>query len=160
MSDLSKLQHDKASLEREHTSIVEAIHQLRARARQRSLEASSTRQPLPESEIKFWQAGIKEHQDKLMAVQSELGTINKAIRSASPARPLKTLGQLPLPPKSARKTEPTPIEQVNGADVYLACFHQIARDSLDPRQFAALEDGARALARDYQQMHQGEVKHA
>jgi hypothetical protein len=156
MSDLAQLQHDKASLEREHTGIVEAIHQLRARARQRSLEASSTRQPLPESEIKFWQEGIKEQQTKLMETQGKLGAINKAIRAASPARQLKTLGQLPLPPKSARKVEAVPIEQVNGADVYLACFHQIARDSLDPRQFAALEDGARALARDYQQMHREE----
>jgi hypothetical protein len=157
MSELSALQQQKAALESEHASLVEAIHELRARARRRSLEASSTRQPLPESEIKFWQAGIKEHQEKLMAVQSELGSVNKAIRAASPARQLKTLGQLPQEPKPVRKVEAAPInkEQVNSADLFLACFHQIVRDSIDPRQFAAFETGAKALQDDYLRMHGG-----
>jgi hypothetical protein len=35
----------------------------------------------------------------------------------------------------------------------LACFHQIAKDSLDPRQYALLVEDAQALARDHCRVH-------
>jgi hypothetical protein len=36
--------------------------------------------------------------------------------------------------------------------VYLAAFYQIAKGSLNPRQFGALEAGARALLREAERM--------
>ena len=152
------LKHDLSVLERERDSIIAAIHELRQRARQKSLEAESTRQPLPASEIKFWQNGIAKHQADLMAVQQKIGAVNKLLKKARNDEP-----------RQARHSQTNSVSgngQHNGVlnnsrthsqrpdeGLYLSCFHTIASDSLDPRQFAALEDGARALAADYQRMN-------
>jgi chromosome segregation ATPase len=95
MSDLAQLQHEKSVLERKHASIVGVIHELRQRARQKSIEASATRQPLPEAEIAHWQNGIKRHQAELMEVQAKIAEVNKELRKAKADQPIKTLSQLP-----------------------------------------------------------------
>jgi hypothetical protein len=145
VADLSQLQHEKTVLEREHGSIIAAIHELRARARQKSLEASSTRQPLDQTEIDFWKAGIAKHQTELMAVQSKLASVNRAIREV----------QADQPAKGSRGRDRSTQENNNndGENVFPSCFFTICRDSLDPRILSALERGARALAEDHRRMH-------
>jgi hypothetical protein len=146
MSDLAELQHTKSVLEREHASIVASIHELRQRARQKSIEAAATRTPLPESEIQYWKTNIAKNQSELMETQSKLASVNRAIREV----------QADQPAKGSRGRDRSTQENNNddGENVFLSCFHTICRDSLDPRQFAALEAGARALQDDYQRMHQ------
>jgi hypothetical protein len=47
-------------------------------------------------------------------------------------------------------TRPLTDTQGDEHRVYLACFHRIALESLDPRVFSALEAGAALLLRDLQ----------
>ena len=152
------LKHDLSVLERERDSIIAAIHELRQRARQKSLEAEATHQPLPAAEIKFWQNGIATHQAELMSVQQKIGAVNKQLKKARKDEP--------RPSRHSQTNNVSGNGQHNGflnnsqthsqrpdEDLFLSCFHTIARGSLDPRQFAALEDGARSLATDYQRMN-------
>ena len=144
--DVGSLQHERSVLERERASIVDHIHDLRARARQKSLEAAATRTPISRSEIDFWQTGIAKAQAELMATQAKIKEVNKRIRASTEALASEA------PPPVTRMTHST--VRRSSHDDFLACFHTIAKDSLDPRQFEALESGARSLLRDYQQMNQ------
>jgi hypothetical protein len=146
MTDLAELQHELSIYERERDSIVSAIHELRARARKKSIEAAATRSLLPETEIAFWRDGIARHQAELMATQARIAATNKALRQARAANSNKP------PSRDGRRG------CGGDGDVFLACFHTIAKDSLDPRQFQALEEGARALEADYQQMQEGSLR--
>ena len=157
------LKHDLSVLERERDLIIAAIHELRQRARQKSLEAASTRQPLSPAEIKFWKDGMATHQADLMSVQQKIGAVNKLLKKARNDEPRQARhsqtnsvsgnGQHNGGPNNSQTHSQQPAE-----DLYLSCFHVICRDSLDPRQFAALEDGARSLAADYQRMHSQEER--
>jgi hypothetical protein len=147
MSDnLSELQAKKAEFEGRHRQTLEAIGSLRQRARSKALGAEATRQPLSQSEIDFWQSGIREKQAELMRIQSELGETNKALKACRDRT--GKAHQAPRPNGDRADEETKRIR-------YLEFFHQICRDSLDPRQFAALEGGAHGLMRDYAQMHTG-----
>jgi hypothetical protein len=155
---IGKLEHEKSVLEREHASIVEAIHELRQRARQKSLEASSTRTPLPETEIAFWKDNIKKSQSELMAVQSKLGAVNKALREAKADQPIRALSQLPREvavnsapsqckdPRRDGETKP-------GRVLFLEFFLQLCEEGLDPRLFRAFESGAHQLVDEFKKTH-------
>jgi hypothetical protein len=162
MSDLPQLQHEKSVLEREHAGIVEAIHELRARARQKSIEASATRQPLPESEIQYWKSNIARCQSELMATQSKLASVNKAIRAAQADQPIKTLSQLPR--EVAVKTEPdgakpngtviqTPGDIKEGYALFLQFFRQLVVENIDPRLVEVFEKDAQSLVNAYRKVH-------
>ena len=145
MSDtIAQLQAERAKLETEHTNLLTAIRDLRQRAREKSLIAADTRTPLAQSEIAHWQRGIREHQTKLMSAQSRIGVVNKRLREQHAA---SNNGS------RTREKKPPPLIEEQDHALYLSCFFQIARDSLDPRLFAAIECDAQALAKDYQRMH-------
>jgi hypothetical protein len=145
--ELSELQSAKAALEKERDTIVAEIHQLRQRAKQKSLEASATRTPLAETEIAFWRDGIAACQRRLMEVQGRLGEINKALRTAMPPRESPAVPVTRIEPSTLR----------GPSSQFYEFFHQIAKDSLDPRQFATLEKDARQLAADYRRMNNSET---
>lgn len=151
MSDLSTLQREKAELEATQIQLVGEIHGLRQRARAKSLEASSTKVPLAQSEIEFWKVGIAKCQSELMAVQAKLGEVGKQLRKGKVDRSIRSLSQLPRPNKADAR--PHDSDPDRAEEVYLSCFHTICKDSLDPRLFEALERDTRALAEDYRKMH-------
>lgn len=162
MADLSQLQHEFSALEREHAGIVEAIHTLRARARQKSIEAAATRSPLPETEIAFWREGIARHQAELMEVQAKIAAVNKELRKAKSDQPIKALSQLPrdvavqsVPPP--RKDPKHNGEIKPGRVLFLEFFLQLSAEGLDPRQFAAFECGAHQLVDEYRRAHKEEA---
>jgi predicted RNase H-like nuclease (RuvC/YqgF family) len=162
MSDLSQLQHDKSALERERAGIVEKIHELRTRARQKSIEASATRQPLPETEIAHWQNGIKRHQAELMEVQAKIAAVNRELRKTKADQPVKTLSQLPRDvavkaesagdkPNGAIIQAPGDIKE--GYALFLQFFRQLVVENIDPRLVEVFEKDAHGLVNDYRRMH-------
>jgi hypothetical protein len=163
MSDLSQLQRDKSALEHECDSITAAIRELRQRARQKSLEASTTRMPLPETEVAFWQKGIKEYQAKLMVAQGKLAAVNKELRRAKADRPIKTLSQLP---RDVAVKETLTVAKPNGVGIqppgdmkdghvlFLQFFRQLVVENLDPRLVEVFEKDAHSLVNDYRRMNQ------
>jgi predicted RNase H-like nuclease (RuvC/YqgF family) len=161
MSDLAELQHQKSVLEREHSGIVSAIHELRARAKQKSIEAATTRSPLPETEIAFWRNGIAKLQTELMAVQTKLAAVNKELRKAQADQPIKTLSQLPrvavkeesagVKPNGAVIQAPGDIKE--GYALFLQFFRQLVVENLDPRLVEVFEKDAHGLVNDYRRMH-------
>jgi hypothetical protein len=115
---------------------------VRATARDASLAAQATRTPVAQANIDKWQRDIRDYQSRLMSIQGELGQTNKALR------------ELKARQNSAHRRDGNGGCGPNAAhDDFLCCFHQIARDSLDPRQFAALEEGAKALVHDFRRMN-------
>jgi predicted RNase H-like nuclease (RuvC/YqgF family) len=159
MSDLSQLQHDKFALESEHAVIVEKIHELRTRARQKSIEASATRQPLPEAEIAHWQNGIKRHQVELMEVQAKIAAVNRKLRKA---KPIKTLSQLPCDVAVKAATAgakpngaviQAPGDMKEGYALFLQFFRQLVVENIDPRLAEVFEKDAHGLVNDYRRMH-------
>ena len=156
MSDLSQLQRDKADMENERDALVEAIRGRRARARQKSLEASSTRQPLPETEIAFWKTGIAKHQTELMAVQGKIAAVNQELRKLSLTHRFVLYRNYRVRWSSlVTATAGDPRQRRLTTGMCFDRFFNIARDSLDPRLLEALERDARQLAADYQHMHGG-----
>jgi hypothetical protein len=117
---------------------------VRQAARDASLAAQATRTPISQANINKWQRDIRDYQSRLISIQSELGQTNKALRSLKASRK--------APPNTSGNREGKPAAAASNDD-FLCCFHQIARDSLDPRQFAALEEGAKALVRDFRRMN-------
>ena len=166
MSDLAELLREKARLENERDRIVAAIHELRSRARQKSLEASSTRVPLAQTEIEFWKFGIAKHQAELLAVQAKLGEVNKELRKGKPEHPhrLRTLSQCPS--EVAVKGGPGGALNSNGSGIQAPCdlkeghvlflqfFHQLIIENIDPRLVEVFEKDAHGLVNDYRRMHQ------
>jgi hypothetical protein len=144
------LQSRKSELEKQHRQTLDAILALRARAREKALSAESTHQPIPQSEVDFWQRGIREKQAELMAVQSELGQLNKALRACRD-REQKT-NQPAHNGERRRQRDDDEARRI----LYLECFKQIVEGSVDPRQYKAFAEGAHALMRDFAQMHGGD----
>jgi hypothetical protein len=99
------------------------------------LRVQQTREAQDPKEAERRRQRIGELQAALMKVQAELGEVNRSLRAQKPSQVVE------------RRTRARREFEQRQAD-YLAMFYQIARDSLDPRQFAALEDGARALLRE------------
>lgn len=163
MSDLPQLQHQKSVLESEHAGIVSAIHELRQRARQKSIEASATRTPLPEPEIQYWKTNIAKNQTELMAVQTKLAAVNKELRKAQADQSIKTLSQLP---RVAVKEESAGVKP-NGAVIqahsdikegyalFLQFFRQLVVENIDPRLVEVFEKDAHNLVNDYRRQHGG-----
>ena len=135
-----ELEGELRALEKEHTKIVEAIHGLRRRARDATIVAAQTHASLNPQEISFWQKGIADNQRQLLEVQAGIGVLKKELRTLrkKPAGSLRSLG------KGAVS---------NDEDTYPSCFYQVARESLDPRLFAALQHDAQALAGDHFRMN-------
>jgi chromosome segregation ATPase len=132
---LPELQSSKARLEAEQTKLVEEIQRIRLEAKNYSLHCQATREPQDQKESERRRQRIATLQADLMRAQAELGEVNRSLRAQKPS-------QVAHSRERARQQ----LEQ--RYNDFLATFHQIARDSLDPRQFAALEDGARALLRE------------
>jgi hypothetical protein len=65
-------------------------------------------------------------------VQAELGEVNRSLRAQKPSQ---------IADRRARARQELEAHQAD----FLAMFHMVARDSLHPQQFAALEDGAKML---------------
>jgi hypothetical protein len=144
MSDnLSLLQSRRDTLANEHARTLAALCAARATARDASLAAQTTRTPIAQANIDKWQRDIRDYQSRLMSIQGELGQTNKAIRA------LKARRNSAYRRGVNEKVGPVSLAH----DDYLCCFHQIASDSLDPRQFAALEEGAKALVHDFRRMN-------
>jgi hypothetical protein len=135
----SELQRTKAQFEAEQTGIVAQIQAIRIAARDYSLRCQTTREPQDQKESEHRRQRIAELQSSLMRVQAQLGEVNRSLRRQKPSQVAQGRAR-------ARK------EFEARQNDFLAMFHQIARDSLDPRQFRALEDGARALLREAAQM--------
>jgi hypothetical protein len=133
------LQQSKSRLESEQARIIEQIQAVRHEARDYSLRCQATREPQDQKESERRRGRIAELQSSLMSVQAELGQINRNLRSQKPA-------QLAEARARARR------ELEEKRNDFLEAFWQIARDSLDPRQFRALESGARAFLRKAHEM--------
>jgi hypothetical protein len=134
----NELLHERNVLQREHTRLLEVIHKARQEARGEAIQSAACRQPIPQEKIDHWQATIKQTQTELMSVQEKIGALNQRLRA---------LRANPRP--DYRETQRQERETV-----YLSCFYQIAKESLDPKLLAAIERDARQLAHDHQVMHQ------
>jgi hypothetical protein len=157
MSDLHELLADRTRLEKEHRGILEQIHELRKRAKEKTIIASDTRRPLDPTEVEFWQRGIKENQALLMKVQSELGALNKRIRAAQADQPIKALAQLPRDVSTVNPEVPSDRGRDGvvkpGRVLFLEFFHQLAGENIDPRLVEVLERDAHALVDQYKATH-------
>jgi hypothetical protein len=138
----ASLRHKLDVLQREHTSIVGSIHELRQRAREKSIQAADTRTPLPQADIDFWQAKIKASQLELMQIQERIGAVNRSIRASRASTNDRVA--------SERRRQK---ERSESETLYLSCFRQIAQSTLDPRLYAAIERDAKQLAADHAAMH-------
>jgi hypothetical protein len=136
---MSDLQASKARLEAEQTKVVGQIQEIRLAAKNYSLRCQATREPQDQKEGERRRQRIAELQKSLMDVQEKLGAVNRTLRAAKPSQVAHSRERV------RRELE------ARHAD-FLAMFHIVARDSLDPRQFSALEDGAKALLRDAEEM--------
>jgi hypothetical protein len=74
-----------------------------------------------------------------LRIRTEIGATNKEIRSQKPSQ---------LADSRARARR----ESEKRENDFLAMFYMVAKDSLDPRQVAALESGAKALLKEAEQM--------
>jgi hypothetical protein len=136
---IPELQRSKASLEAEQTQIVEQIQTIRREGRDYSLRVQSTHEVQDQKEGERRRERIAELQSALMRVQAELGEVNRSIRARKPS-------QLVHSRERARK-------QLEERHVdFLAMFHRVASDSLDPRQVKAFEDAAKELLRTAEEM--------
>jgi hypothetical protein len=135
------LEGELCALEKERTKIVEAIHGLRRRARDAPIVAAQTHASLNPQEISFWQKGIADNQRQLLELQAGIGALKKELRTLrkNPAISLRSSGNMEA--------------CLDHEGIYLSCFHQVARDSLDPRLFAALQKDAKTLAADHRRMN-------
>ena len=163
MSDLHELLADRTRLEKEHRGILDQIRELRKRAKEKTIIASDTRQPIDPTEVEFWQRGIRENQALLMKAQAELGSLNKRIRAAQADQPIKALAQLPR--EAAVKEEPakpkdvviqTPGDIKEGYALFLQFFRQLVVENIDPRLVAVLERDAHALVNAYRAVNRKE----
>jgi hypothetical protein len=159
---LPELLAERSRLEKEHRGILEQIHELRKRAKEKTIIASDTRRPLDPTEVEFWQRGIKENQTLLMKVQSELGALNKRIRAAQADQPIKTLSQLPR--EVAVKEEPAgdkpssaviqaPGDMKEGYALFLQFFRQLVVENIDPRLVEVWERDAHNLVNAFRETH-------
>jgi hypothetical protein len=136
---MSELQSTKAQLENNQARIVGEIQTIRREARDYSLRVGQSHEVQDPKEAERRRAKIAQLQGALMGVQSQLAEVNRALRANKPSQLAHA--------RSLRRQE-----QDRRQSDFLAMFLQIARDSLDPRQFAALEAGARALLQEAERM--------
>jgi hypothetical protein len=145
---LNELQGRKAALEHRHRVVLDQICALRQLARDKALAAQTTRQAIAQSEIDHWQVGIREAQQQLMTIQSELGSVNKTIRATHARESAKgSNGNAPTAAGGNLKDDDSK------RLLWLECFRQIVEGSVDPRQYKAFTDGVRSLLADHHRMH-------
>jgi hypothetical protein len=155
MSDLHELLAERTRLEKEHRGILEQIRELRKRAKDKTIIAADTRQPLDPTEVEFWQRGIKENQTLLMKAQAELGALNKRIRAAQADQSItREVAVKSEPPQCKDPKHNGEIKP--GRVLFLEFFLQLCAEGLDPRQFAAFESGAHQLVDEYRKTHDKE----
>jgi hypothetical protein len=141
----TELQRSKAHLEAEQTRIVAAIQDVRREARDYSLKVQTTHEAQDQRESERRRERIAELQAALMRVQGELGETNRTIRSQKPSQIADTRE------RARRELEERHVD-------FLAMFHRVASDSLDPRQVKAFEDAARWLLKEAHEMGIDEVE--
>ena len=129
----------KARLESQQAEIIEQIQLIRRTARDESLRAQQTREPLDDKEAIRRRERIAQLHASLMTVQGELGETNRTIRS-------RKTGQITEGRARARR------EMEERHNDFLVMFHRVASDSLDPRQVKVFEDAARALLKEADRM--------
>ena len=119
---------------------TEALSELKHDWAEKNIKAQATRTPIATSEIMHVENKRRELAGELLKIQTEIGATNKEIR------PQKPTSQVIQGRIRARK------EAEERENDFLVMFYMVAKDSLDPRQVAALESGAKALLKDAEQM--------
>jgi hypothetical protein len=158
----SELRHALSAYEREKSSLLESIREARMEARRVSIEASSCKQPIPQTVIDRWQTQIKESAAALAGVERQIGEINKALRALRNAsQPIKTLSRLPC--DIAVKAEPIEakpngngvinIQPKEGRVLFLEFLCQLIHENIDPRLVEVLERDAHSLVDQYRATH-------
>jgi hypothetical protein len=139
-----------------HAKLTEELRQLKADWASENIRSQQTHQAIATSRVAFVETRRRELHLELEQTQAIIGRLGKEIRE------LKARRQISRSRGNGAQQSPVLAHDHDGharhphadeEDTYLACFYQIAKDSLDPRQFAALEDGTRSLVKDYRQMH-------
>jgi hypothetical protein len=132
-----ELRHSLSVYERELAVITEQLREVRKEAREESVTASACRQGVDAAKIKHWRDTTSRLQTEALAVQGKIGETNRMLRALRAGT-----GQ-------HRQREKTREER---EQVFLSCFYTVVRDSVDPRQFQAFEDGAHQLATNHAAM--------
>jgi uncharacterized protein involved in tolerance to divalent cations len=152
-----ELRHSLSVYERERDNLLSAIREARTEARRTAIESAACRQHIEQATIDRWQRRIKESQEQLMLVQTEIGAINKKLRALhNDSQPIKALSQVSrevavnsTPPKLKDRCG----EVKTGRVLFLEFFFQLCQEGLDPRQVAAFESGAHQLVDEFRKTH-------
>jgi len=128
-----------ARLTREHERVTEALRDLKRDWATKNVRAQATRTPIATSEVTHVENRRRELAGELLRIQTAIGATNKEIRSQKPSRLA-----------NSRERARRELEQRHFD--FLTMFHMVVRDSVDPRQFRAFEDGAKALLEEAREM--------
>ena len=134
----ASLRHELSVYEKELASINEKLHSVHREARDESVAASSCRQGVAPEKIKHWRETTARLQSEALVVQQKIGETNRRLRA--------------LRANTNRQCNRREREREEREQLFLSCFFTLVRDSVDPRQFKAFEEGAHKLAIDHATM--------
>jgi hypothetical protein len=140
---MPELQRSRAQLESEQAGIVSEIQTIRKEARDYNLRCQASHEPQDVKQAQRRRERISELQSALMDVQGRLGEVNRGLRAQKPSQ---IAGGRVRARQEAERRE----------NDFLNMFYQICKDSLHPKQFEALQDGAKALLREAERIEESE----